>query len=275
MVTTTEQAHHDEINLSRLLRRLEKSVTEESWDTPSDSTQATWLKSEENLQKVKFAKKLLRNVEASQGSSDKNSEIRKSLNRMETFLKSVNERTKPPTQRPKPILPTLPVPVEPSQPEPSSPDQDTELPSESPETDNLLGSPADPIPIAPGPSLVSSMPTLIPPSMPSAASKSTAIATGTLQHSNALQEELSNQLAQMSAQLRRNAIHFSESLAKDAAVLEGAKEKLESNYDVMTKNKDRLKEHSSKSSSTTWLVVSSIVLVTVLFAIMVFLIRFT
>ncbi|EEB89518.1 hypothetical protein MPER_12374 [Moniliophthora perniciosa FA553] len=259
MVTTAEQARHDQINLSRLLRRLEKSVAEEPWDTPSDSTQATWLKSEEDLQKVKFAKKLLRNVEASQGSSDKSSEIRKSLNRMETFLKSVNERTKPPTQRPKPILPTLPVPVDPSPPEPSSPDQDTRPPSESPETDNLLGSPSDPIPIAPGPSLVSPMPTLIPPSMPSAASKSTAIATGTLQHSNALQEELSNQLAQMSAQLRRNAMHFSESLAKDAAVVEGAKEKLESNYDVMSTNKDRLKEHSSK----------------MLFAMMVFLIRFT
>ncbi|KAK7047605.1 hypothetical protein VNI00_006373 [Paramarasmius palmivorus] len=279
MVSTVEQARHDEINLARLLRRLEKSVAEEQWDAPSDSAQATWLKSEESLQRVKFARKLLRNVEASQGSTDKNLEIRQSLSRMEVFLKSVNEKLKPPIQRPKPILPTLPAPVaETAPPEPSSPDNDVETHPEEPETlptDNLLGSPADPIPIAPGPGLISQMPTLIPPTVPSAASKSTAIATGTLQHSNALHEELSNQLAQMSAQLRRNAMHFSDSLAKDAAVVEGAKEKLESNFDMMTSTKDRLQEHSSKSSSTTWLTVFAILLVTILFAMMVFLIRFT
>ena len=50
MVSTVEQARHDEINLARLLRRLEKSVAEEQWDAPSDSAQATWLKSEESLQ---------------------------------------------------------------------------------------------------------------------------------------------------------------------------------------------------------------------------------
>ena len=41
-----------------------------------------------------------------------------------------------------------------------------------------------------------------------------------LQNSRALQEEMSEQLANMAAQLKRNAIHFAGSLDKDKAIVQ-------------------------------------------------------
>ena len=54
-----------------------------------------------------------------------------------------------------------------------------------------------------------------------------------LQNSAALQEEMSEQLAAMAAQLKRNAVHFAGALEKDRAVVQGAQEKVGRNYDVM------------------------------------------
>ena len=79
----------------------------------------------------------------------------------------------------------------------------------------------------------------------------------------------------MAAQLKRNAIHFSASLAKDQAVVEDAQQKLESNYDVMTKERVRLRDHRGKSGSTTCMVLAIVVLVLVLFMLMVSIIRFS
>jgi len=91
----------------------------------------------------------------------------------------------------------------------------------------------------------------------------------------AVHEELSAQLAQMATQLKRNAIHFSDTLAKDQAVVEEANLKLESNYDSMQKEQTRLRDHSGKSRSTTWLTLFSIIAVFVSFFIMFFIIRLT
>ena len=96
-----------------------------------------------------------------------------------------------------------------------------------------------------------------------------------LQHSTAVQEELSAQLAQMAGQLRRNAEHFSKALAADQAVLRDAEEKVGTNYDVMKRERVRLRDHRGKSIGTTCLTITSILVVTVAFVVMLFILRFT
>ena len=91
----------------------------------------------------------------------------------------------------------------------------------------------------------------------------------------AVHEELSAQLAQMATQLKRNAIHFSDTLAKDQVVVEEANLKMESNYDSMLKERTRLRDHSGKSRGTTWLTLFSIIAVFVSFFFMFFIIRLT
>ena len=60
----------------------------------------------------------------------------------------------------------------------------------------------------------------------------------------------------MATQLKRNAIHFSESLAKDQAVVAEAQEKLEGNYDVMKKERLRVRDLRGKTGGTTCLLIS-------------------
>jgi len=113
---------------------------------------------------------------------------------------------------------------------------------------------------------------------PPAAAEINSVSSSTrraLQSSSAVHDELSLQLAQMATQLKRNALHFSDSLVKDQAVVEQAHQKLEQNHDFMQKERTRLKDHSGKSSSTTWLTVASLLIVGVSFMIMFFIIRLT
>ena len=79
----------------------------------------------------------------------------------------------------------------------------------------------------------------------------------------------------MAVQLKRNALHFSDSLVKDKAIVEEAQQKVESNFDIMQKERIRLRDHRVKSRSTTWMVVAIILTAVVLFAFMVILIRLT
>ncbi len=79
----------------------------------------------------------------------------------------------------------------------------------------------------------------------------------------------------MAKQLKRNAVHFSNSLEKDKAVVEDAQAKLEVNHDVMQKERLRLRDHSGKSRGTTCMVLGIILLVLVVFMLMVSLIRFS
>ncbi|PBK61545.1 hypothetical protein ARMSODRAFT_981500 [Armillaria solidipes] len=71
------------------------------------------------------------------------------------------------------------------------------------------------------------------------AASATSMATGTsvLQNTNALHNELSEQLAQMATQLKRNALHFSDSLSADKAIVEKAQQKIESNFNFMRKER--------------------------------------
>jgi SNARE protein 1 len=116
------------------------------------------------------------------------------------------------------------------------------------------------------------VPTL--PASSSATSKITATPT-LLQNSRALQEELSEQLALMATQLRRNATHFADSLVKDKSVVEAMQEKLEGNFDFMKKERVRLRDFRGKSGGTTCLVIMSILVVLVAFMLMVMVIRVT
>lgn len=107
-------------------------------------------------------------------------------------------------------------------------------------------------------------------------SSSNITATPTiLQNSRALQEELSEQLALMAAQLRRNATHFSDSLGKDKAVVEAMQEKLEGNFELLKNQRIRLRDFRGKSGGTTCLVIMSVIVVLIAFILMVFIIRVT
>jgi len=79
----------------------------------------------------------------------------------------------------------------------------------------------------------------------------------------------------MAAQLKRNATHFSESLAGDQAVMVDAQTKIEGNFDVMKAQRVRLRDHRGKSGSTTCLVLMSLLIVAISFVLMFFVIRLT
>lgn len=121
--------------------------------------------------------------------------------------------------------------------------------------------------------LLSPSDTSPPPEVPtSSANNSTRRA---LQSSSAVHDELASQLAQMATQMKRNALHFSDVMVKDKAVVEEAHEKLEKNYGFMQTEQTRLRDHSGKSSGTTWLMFGSFFAVFVSFMIMFFIIRLT
>ncbi|KAK0195080.1 membrane fusion protein Use1-domain-containing protein [Armillaria mellea] len=254
---------HDEINLVRLIRRLEKSTLDPSWSNNGDDV---WLKALGTLQ-VSDYDPSMKNVR-------RYNELRITLDRIDTFAKDVEKRVTPVPRRPEPLLPHIPIPEVPQSPEPSPPDttssslQGDELvpsPMPLPTTDSLLLSPSDP------PSTtISPLPTLLP---ASATSKATGISV--LQNTNALHNELSEQLVQMATQLKRNALHFSDSLSADKAIVEEAQQKIESNFNFMRKERVRLRDFRGKSGSTTCLVVMSVIVVTVLFIFMVMFIRLT
>jgi SNARE protein 1 len=79
----------------------------------------------------------------------------------------------------------------------------------------------------------------------------------------------------MTTQLKRNAQYFAESLEKDKGLVLSASEVLDKNYDAMTKERIRLKDHSGKSRGTTWLVIGLVVGVTMACLWMFLLIRIT
>ncbi|KAH7928936.1 hypothetical protein BV22DRAFT_1110199 [Leucogyrophana mollusca] len=286
-----EQSIHDKINLPRLVKRLENSVTEEDWATNRDVNRNDWIRAQGTLQRIRHARILLKNVEADDSSAMPASEqryqrMRSTLDRLETFVTEVEKRAAPQTKRPRPILPSIPAPVQ--KPAPALDSAISQPPSIEA---TLLPAEADSdspvIPLAHDmlPSSQTSLPSsqrpdnmLIPSTLPTAASPSSSKITATptiLQNSRALQEELSEQLALMATQLKRNAAHFAESLGKDKAVVEEMQEKLEGNFDVMKRERIRLRDFRGKSGSTTCLVVMSIIAVLIAFVVMVLIIRVT
>lgn len=47
---SNEQVIHDRVNLARLVRRLEKAIAAEDWDSGSLPQRATWIKTQQTLQ---------------------------------------------------------------------------------------------------------------------------------------------------------------------------------------------------------------------------------
>ncbi|KAG6811222.1 hypothetical protein H0H92_008483 [Tricholoma furcatifolium] len=292
MTVSSPNPLHDEINLVRLMRRLEKTVAGHQNLSPKDVTLREWVKVQGTLQKVKFARGLIKRVELYGEDPDvvnRMDVVRTKLDEMDVVLSGIQE---PPRTRPTPILPTIPQPPSPSSltldlPSlPSQPEQQHEETATETQTqaDDLL-LPADTLAFPSSISFAYPTPmtlipsTLAPSSSTTATSTATAIATGAvprfLQNSNALQQELSDQLAAMAAQLKRNTTHFSETLARDQSVVDETMVKLEGNLDVMGKRRIRLRDHRGKSSGTTCLVVMIVVVVLLLFVCMVGVIRLT
>jgi len=209
--------------------------------------------------------------------------LRNTLDRLESVILEVDKRVAPKVVSPEPILPTLPLPAfrtaevsaTPSLP-PALDHDASAVPDEqlaSVSAQDLLLSSSDTEPARPA-LLPSSSSSLLPPTLPHFADKS-AQPVPALQNSAALHEELSAQLAQMAAQLKRNTIHFSAALDTDKAVLQGTQEKLERNYEVMSKERVRLRDHRTKSWGTTWIVLLSLIVVAVAFVLTFFVIRLT
>ena len=79
----------------------------------------------------------------------------------------------------------------------------------------------------------------------------------------------------MATQLKRNAQHFSDSLDKDKSLVQSAAEALEKNYDTMTKERVRLRDHGGKSFGTTCMVFGALLVVSIAWVSMLFVIRLT
>ena len=154
--------------------------------------------------------------------------------------------------------------------EPSAVDVDLIFGSAEKESSSL---PAKPSPDASAAETSLLSPGILVPPLATAADGAPAQAL--LQNSTAVQEELSVQLAQMAGQLRRNAERFSKALAVDQAVLHDAEEKIGTNYEVMKRERVRLRDHRGKSIGTTCLTITSVLVVTVAFVVMLFILRFT
>ncbi|KAI0338263.1 hypothetical protein BDW22DRAFT_1415622 [Trametopsis cervina] len=287
----SEQVRHDRVNLVRLVRRLDRTVGSKEWEDEMRSpTRATWVKTQGMLQKLKFARKLLKTVELHHALEDSSASTRldeyeDTIAKLETVVNEAHKKVAHQPRRPPPILPTLPLPVlvAPSIASEQAQTTVTEvLPQHDPglplsESLPTLGA------MLPESSLPQSRPpidpaaSLLPASAPSSTEKST-LPTGTpafLQNSAALQEEMSQQLVQMAQQLKRNAVHFASSLNDDKAVVELAQQKMERNFDVLTKERVRLRDHRSKSWGTTWLVVLSLFVAAVGFVLTFLVIRIT
>ncbi|KAH9041494.1 hypothetical protein EDB83DRAFT_2677579 [Lactarius deliciosus] len=287
-MTVKEQVVHDRVNLVRLVRRLDKSVNEADWGTERSWTQ--WLKSERVLQQLKYARKLLGNVELdnqiqpSVKLGKRLVDIRGLLDRLDASMLSVNGRVAPEPSRLEPFLPTVPRPSPSVTRKPDLPTvqrlappshvtssllttEDTEA-SAAADVDLLLGSADESAAFLPPdrtPSTIGARDT----------GGDAASSSALLQNSTALQEELAAQLVQMAGQLRRNAEHFSGALAADQGVLNVAEEKVGANLDVMKRERLRLRDHRGKALGTTCLTISSVLVVAIAFLVMFFVIRFT
>ncbi|CAE6424815.1 unnamed protein product [Rhizoctonia solani] len=65
----SSESSHNQVNLARLLRRLEKAIQTQDWNYQSlTESSATWIRAEGMLQSIAYARKLLSNVRGDGGS---------------------------------------------------------------------------------------------------------------------------------------------------------------------------------------------------------------
>ncbi|KAL5528603.1 hypothetical protein ACEPAF_7739 [Sanghuangporus sanghuang] len=302
---TRDQIRHEVINLQKTLNLLERSFKEEDWTRWSSKDRNNkWLKAQSILTGVSHCRVVLHNLKPSDydyGLGDRRSmsgqqfheNAKAILDHLEQEISEINEDLKPRARLPNPILPTLPRPSASAEKAPLAQEEklnrttnEALIPIDESEMKRQNAAPVHELSLefgATGPSPLDNRPnrpdnpatTLLTPSIPSSSEPFGESARGSLETSTALHEDLSKQLAQMATQLRRNAEQFSETLAKDTGVVNAAQEKIERNYDEVSKERVRLRDHSAKSSGTTCLTLMAIIVVIIAFFMTYLVIRVT
>lgn len=89
------------------------------------------------------------------------------------------------------------------------------------------------------------------------------------------QEDLSDQLAQMAAQLKRNAQSFAAQLHEDNALVQLAHDQLEGVHTRVKTEKTTLRDFRGKSGYTTCMVIGAVVVVMISWVMMFFMIKLT
>ncbi|KAJ6511365.1 hypothetical protein C8R47DRAFT_1314353 [Mycena vitilis] len=262
---------HDEINLRRLLRRLEKSTSNSGWPRSSDDA---WIKVQGTLQKVKYARKLLGNIkledlDPTPKHLQRYDDWRTKLNRIDEFMQELEmngPKTNETTSYSSPDHRPLTAPVDRALLVSDTGAVAGEDFGEGPtvlSADNLLLS----VPDRERPSSSSS----VSPSTalsPTTTSTTTAVEPRSLQNSNAHQTHMAEQMHLMASQLKRNAVHFAELLANDQQVVEETESKLEGTSSSMHKVRARTKALNANSWSSTWIRMLIGLIVTSLFVFM-------
>ncbi|KAG8970330.1 hypothetical protein FRC03_009603 [Tulasnella sp. 419] len=280
-VHSKDQLKHDRVNLGRLVRRLDQVVKLQNWDAV-DQLDA-WATATSIHSTVEYAKELLEKIQRfeyddsvicsmSANSSrsvegeDTLQDLSDKLEHLEQLTEGIKESLRLQQRRSQLLLSKM-----------KSPQHVSALPEKEafhsqPEAELLPAETiisAVAIPLAQQP-IASSKESAESASGPTTTTRQTATSS-----SLQTQEELSAQLAQMAAQLKRNALHFSDSLAKEKGVLEEAQVKLESNYGLMKIQRLRLRDFTGKSGGTTWMVLGAIACVIIAWVIMFMIIRLT
>ncbi|CAE6460802.1 unnamed protein product [Rhizoctonia solani] len=298
----SSESSHNEVNLARLLRRLEKAVQSQDWSYQSlAESSATWIRVEGMLQSVAHARKLLSSVrsgeESPSSSMSSSSEYLQAtenkIDALEYVLNDVRSRALPkkskppsylshvPPPRPKPVAqPTITVTNE----EVKSPEEMTSealLPVEE-KAFELKGPESDLLPTTPLPepqvkyTRLETSESLLPPrSRPSASASPTADLPAFMHTSLQTQEDLSEQLAQMAAQLKRNAQTFAAQLHEDNALVQIAHDQLEGVHTRVKTERTSLRDFSGKSGYTTCMTIGIIIVVIISWVMMFFMIKVT
>ncbi|KAH9026566.1 hypothetical protein EDB84DRAFT_1579774 [Lactarius hengduanensis] len=250
-MTVKEQVVYDRVNLTRFVRRLDKSVNEADWWT-------RWLKSVRRSP-------LFRNVEPDNEIQPpaklgkRLADVRRLLDRLDACMLSVNE-----------------VALEPERLESFTPTPCLTLTRHLTTEDAAARRP-------PRPQLRRTWtcslarPTMSPAPFFRQIGRRPRPARATRwgdagPASALLQEELAVQLA---GQLRRNAEHFSGVLGAGQGVRRAAEERVGANLEVAKQVRVRVHDHRGKALGTTCLTISSVVVVAIASLIMFFVIRFT
>ncbi|KAH9817800.1 hypothetical protein DFH28DRAFT_889146 [Melampsora americana] len=96
-----------------------------------------------------------------------------------------------------------------------------------------------------------------------------------LQHHRSNEDELSHELSEMAAQLKRNAHHFGKLLGEDRNLIENNATLLEQNHDQMRREGGRLGEVTVKGRQMTWFTIFSVTGVMIAWFMMFIIIRFS
>lgn len=89
-----------------------------------------------------------------------------------------------------------------------------------------------------------------------------------------MHDELTTDLGRMAKQLKINSQAFGDTLSKDDEVLKEAQQAVESNLTRMTKERQRLDVHYSKSWGTSFMTMAVVLFVCIMFVLVFFTIKF-